>query len=312
MDNKPILLAGIGIRLAGLADQFIPFAERLGIPVLTTWRAADLIPDNHPLFFGRPGCIASKYANKILQECDWLMCIGARLDVQQIGYDWKNFAPNATKVIRHGRDLLKMPDCFTPPDVSEWMDRCKELKAKYPLPESWVDEISLFANEGDIIVPSSAGMACEMLLQRFRVKKGQRIIFAPGLGSMGFGLPMAIGAACAEPTKRVICVEGDGSLQQCASCLQTIRQHNLNIKVFVLNNNGYASIRNTQKNNFGRLLGCDSSSGLTLPETWRIHHAYGVPITEIRINPDTEIRPRMQRKVNANGTITPGRLEDIE
>lgn len=310
--SKPVLLAGYGIRLAGLAGQFIPYIERLGIPVLTTWKAADLIPDNHPLFFGRPGVIASKYANLVVQNCDYLLVLGARLDCQTVGYNIERFAPRAHKVVKDDLKELTIPDCFNGDNCDAWIRQCMEWKQRYPLPESWVDEISLFANEGDIIVPSSAGMACEMLLQRFRVKKGQRIIFAPGLGSMGFGLPMAIGAACAEPTKRVICVEGDGSLQQCASCLQTIRQHNLNIKVFVLNNNGYASIRNTQKNNFGRLLGCDSSSGLTLPETWRIHHAYGVPITEIRINPDTEIRPRMQRKVNADGTITPGRLEDVE
>jgi acetolactate synthase-1/2/3 large subunit len=310
--SKPVLLAGYGIRLAGLADQFIPYIERLGIPVLTTWKAADLIPDNHPLFFGRPGVIASKYANLIVQNCDYLMVLGARLDCQTVGYNIDRFAPHAHKVIKDDLKELTIPDCFKGDNCDAWIRQCMEWKQRYPLPESWVDEISLFANEGDIIVPSSSGMACEMLLQRFRVKKNQRLIFAPGLGSMGFGLPMAIGAACAEPTKRVICVEGDGSIQQCIPCLQTVKHHNLNIALFVVSNNGYASIRNTQKNNFGRLIGCDPEHGMPYMDPWHLSRMYGVPITEIRINPDTEIRPRMQRKVNADGTITPGRLEDIE
>lgn len=306
--DKPVLLAGYGVRLAGLADQFIPYIERLGFPVLTTWKAADLIPDDHPLFFGRPGCIASKYANKIVQGCDYLLALGARLDLATVGYDEKGFAPNAKKVLVD--DLKKLP-IKDGHGSTEWFNQCFEWKHKYPLGPSWVDRISDEVKEGEVLVPSSSGMACEMVLQRFKVKRGQRIIFFPGLGSMGFALPTAIGAAIASG-KRVVCVEGDGSLQHNIQELETIRRLELPIKIFVLNNDGYASIRNTQKNRFGRLLGCDPTCGVTLPNTYKIAQAYGVEIEEIVIDPNTEIHPRLTSKMNADGTITPGRLEDIE
>lgn len=267
--SKPVLLAGYGVRLAGLADQFIPYIERLGIPVLTTWKAADLIPDDHPLFFGRPGCIASKYANKIIQECDYLLILGARLDVGTIGYDEKNFAPKAHKVIKQDLKELYVPDCFTNDHCNQWIAQCCAWKEQYPLPASWVDRISDEVKEGEVLVPSSSGMACEMVLQRFKVKAGQRIIFFPGLGSMGFGLPTAIGAAIASG-KRVVCVEGDGSLQHNIQELATIKALNLPIKLFILENGGYASIRNTQRFRFGRLLGCDTDHGLPLPNIRKV------------------------------------------
>lgn len=310
---KPVLLAGYGVRLAGLADQFIPYIERLGIPVLTTWKAADLIPDDHPLFFGRPGCIASKYANKIIQECDYLLVLGARLDLATIGYSWENFAPKAKKVIIN--DLRCLPD--VPAASDSWFVECRLLKMTYPLGPSWVDIISDECKEGEVLVPSSSGMACESVLQRFKVKRGQRIIFFPGLGSMGFALPSAIGAYFGSidrdhpQGKRVVCVEGDGSLMHNVQELATIATLNLPIKLFIVLNDGYASIRNTQKNRFGRLIGCDKAHGLPMPDVRRVVEAYGVEAEYIELDPDTEIHPRLTSKM-VNGVITPGRLEDIE
>ena len=296
MRTKPVLFLGYGARVSGWADRFL---DGWDTPILTSWRGMDLVADDDPRFFGRPGSIASKYANLIVQNCDHLANVGARLDYPTTGYAPERFAPKAVKT--KGELVFLAPD--------EWWEQCREWKAQYPLGPSWVDTISDFAQPEDVIVPSSSGMACDMFCQRFKVKKGQRVIFSPGLGSMGFALPQAVGAAFASG-RRVVCVEGDGSLQLNAHALQTIRQHNLNIKLFILENNGYASIRNTQKR-FGRFLGCDPSSGMTLPDTQRILDAYGVEATIIHIDPDTEIRPRLKSTI-VDGKIIPGRLEDIE
>ena len=313
--DRPVLLAGNGIRLAGMAEHFVPWAEKLGFPVLTTWKGADLIWEEHPLFFGRPGCIASKYANLIIQNCDYLICLGARLDLPQIGYNMENFAPHAIKAIEKENAERFMNQFHTNSGYGadeEWFEMCREWKEQYPLPKSWVDDISNMMWPEDILVPSSSGMAAEMVLQRFKVKQGQRVIFSPGLGAMGFALPTAIGVAIASK-RRVFCVEGDGSLQVNIQELETIRRLNLPIKIFVLENNGYASIRNTQRNRCGgRLLGCDPSSGLTFPDTRKIAEAYGVDICVIEQDPDEVIRPRMQSTTNEDGTIKPGRLEDVE
>jgi len=312
--NKPVFLAGNGIRLAGMADKFVEFAERVGYPVLTTWKGADLIWDSHPLYFGRPGCIASKYANLIIQNCTHLISIGARLDLPQIGYSMENFAPHAKKIIdkSDAKDTMNRYWDKTFHECGDWIEQCRVWKEQYPLLDSWVDEISLAMGSDDVLVPGSSGMACEMLLQRFKVKKGQRVIFSPGLGAMGFGLPQAIGVALASK-RRVFCVIGDGCLQVNVHCLEVIKRESLPIVIFVLNNGGYASIRNTQRRHCeGRLLGCDDSSGMTLPDIQKIAWAYGVRITEIVIDPDTEIHPRMQSKRMPDGTIVPGRLEDVE
>lgn len=308
--SRPVLLAGYGIRLAGLADQFIPFIERLNIPVLTTWKGADLIPEDHPLFFGRPGCIASKYANMIIQNCDYLLALGARLDLPSVGYDWINFAPKAHKVFKNDLKELAVPDCFEGDNHQAWLDQCAYWKEQYPLGPSWVDRISDECKEGETLVPSSSGMACESVLQRFKVKRGQRIVFFPGLGSMGFALPAAIGAACASGG-RVVCVEGDGSLQHNIQELATIKALNLPIKLFILLNDGYASIRNTQRSRFGRFLGCDPAHGLPMPDIRKVVESYGVEAEYIAIDPASEIHPRLHSTMDKHGRISPGRLEDI-
>ena len=297
-EYRPVVFLGYGYRASGRYErEGIPWE----VPILTSWRGMDLVPDNFPYYFGRPGSISSKYANLIVQNATHLLVIGARLDYPTTGYMPERFGNNAKRV-----ESLPNIDC------REWIIQCGEWKQQYPLPETWVDKISLYAREGDILVPSSSGMASEMFAQCFKVKKNQRVIFAPGLGAMGFALPMAVGCAMAEPTRRVICIEGDGSLQVNVQALQTISQHNLNIKIFVLSNFGYASIRNTQKARCeGRMIGCDPNSGLTFPRTQHLAWTYGVDIEEINISPDTVIRPRLTSRMEGT-KIIPGRLEDIE
>ena len=261
----------------------------------------DLVPHTDGRWFGRPGAVAGRYSNLVVQASTHLLVAGARLDYPTTGFRPNEFAPHAERV-----------DHFPDEDCDEWFAQCRAWKNQYPLPPTWVDEVSVYCQEGDIIVPSSSGMASEMFCQSFKVKENQRIVFSPGLGAMGCALPHAIGCAMAEPTRRVVCIEGDGSLMVNVQCLQTIRQHKLNIRLFILNNGGYASIRNTHKRHFdGRLLGCDALSGLTFPSIQHLAWTYGVEMHEIFISPDTQIRPRLQSRL-VDGKVIPGRLEDVE
>jgi len=371
--RRPVILAGRGIRLAKAEKEFLSLIEKLGIPVLLTWRLVDILPEEHELNFGRPGSIAQRYANFILQSCDLLISIGARLDLAQVGYDYKGFAPKAKKVIMDIDEaeikkidtkidvsivadakeflceFLNQIEAVKKIDRSEWLARCKRWKEKYPvvLPEYYkssryvntyvfIDILSDLLTENDLIVPGSSGSCGEITYQAFRVKRGQRIISSPGLGSMGFGLPQSIGVCLAGGKRRTVCIVGDGGLQHNIQELETLKRLNLPVKLFVLNNDGYAAIRNTQKRFFeGRFVCCDPSSGLTLPDTCKIARAYGLKavritsqrnlkekikkvlemegpvVCELRIDPDLQIAPRISSKVLEDGTIVSSPLEDL-
>lgn len=371
--QRPVILAGNGIRLSGALKDFLDLIEHLKIPVLTTWRAIDFLPENHELFFGRPGSIGQRPANFILQNSDFIMAIGARLDLPQVGFNYQNFARAAKKVIvdidsteikklkmdidvpvcSDARDFIKeflrKKDKFIFKDRSKWISRCREWKSKYPvvLPQYWeqreyvntyvlIDVLSELLSEDDCLVPGSSGGCSEMTMQAFKVKKGQRIFNTPGLGAMGFGLPASIGACLASGKKRTIGIIGDGGLQHNIQELETIARLQLPIKIFILNNNGYASIKNMQKNYFyGHLVGCDPSSGLTLPDTCKIASAYGLKntrilnhtglkecikevlesegpfICDVLVAPQLLTAPRLSSEVRPDGSIVSKPLEDL-
>jgi len=296
-EYRPVVFLGHGYRASGdLERNGIPWE----CPILLSWRLMDVLPDDDPRFCGRPGAIGSKYANLIVQNATHISIIGARLDYPTTGYRPDEFAPNAKRVGVSG--LVRK-------DNTLWLRQCKDWKESYPLPTSWVDVISETMQEGDILVPSSSGMACEMICQRFKVKKGQRVIFSPGLGAMGFAVPQAIGVAKAAPDRMVYCVEGDGSLMVNVQELATLKEVK-NVRLFILCNNGYASIRNTQRR-FGNYLGCDRDSGMPEPDLKKVIESYGIEATFIHIDPETTIHPRLRSTIHEDGTITPGRLEDI-
>jgi acetolactate synthase-1/2/3 large subunit len=320
---RPVVLIGRGYRFAKMDHLW-------NVPMLTTWRAADVIADDHPLFFGRPGSLAPKYANLIVQTATHLEVVGARLDLPQVGYQPENFAPNAVR--------CEIDD--TPCD--EWIEQCRRWKNDYPIirPEYYeseyvnqyvfIDTLSGAMGPDDVLVVGSSGQASDITYPAFKVKKGQRILSSPGLGAMGFGLPAAIGASLASG-RRVICIEGDGSLQLNMQELETMRRLNLNIKLFVLNNGGYATIRNTSKRHFE---GRDHTAGMRLADTGRMLIAYGLTswslsklkpsdnftaflnldgpqVCEVLCDPNLELSPRLRSKM-VDGKIIPGRLEDVE
>jgi len=311
--QRPVIVAGNGIRAAGAVEEFRQAIETLQIPVLTTWLGLDLLGESHHLYAGRPGSIAPRGANFALQNSDLMLVIGARLDMALTGYAHENLARQAVKVmvdideaeIRKMRTAVHLPviadagaflrelnrqlEGTAMPRYDAWVRRCEDWKQRYPIvqPEyreqtdgvstyCLAEAISAELTGQDVVVSGSSGSGIELFLLAFQVKEGQRVLHSRGLGAMGFGLPASIGACIGAGRQRTICVEGDGSFHMNAQELETIRRLELPIKVFVINNNGYASIRSSQANYFQHLVAADSTSGLSLPDITKVAEAYGL------------------------------------
>ncbi len=336
--ERPIILAGNGIRLAGAENEFLDLVNQLNIPVLTTWLGIDLLPELHKFFIGRPGAIAPRGANFALQNSDCLLIIGSRLDMALTGYAHDKFARAAKKImvdidsaeikkIKTNIDiqiyadaklficeLLNRINKIKPKPSSSWLSRCREWKEKYPvvLPEHRLHRGSvstyffseILADElsgNDLIVPGSSGNSVELFLLVFKVKAGQRIFHNRGLGAMGFGLPASIGACIASGRKRTICVDGDGGFQLNIQELETVARLKLPIKYFVINNGGYASIRAMQMNYFQQLVGSDPESGLTFPDIIKVATAYG--LSTMRIEDQNDLRNKIRDVLNLPGPV---------
>jgi acetolactate synthase-1/2/3 large subunit len=336
--ERPVVLVGNGVRLGGARGEMRRLIERLGVPVLTTWPAHDMVPDDHPLMVGRPGPLAPRGANFTLQNADWLLSLGARLDLVVTGYAPQNFARAARKIMVDidGAELRKMgntidiPVCadvkafiaemirqldrVKPRDRSAWDRRWREWQTKYPVvvPEyrNLAEGVSTYvlgeaiaeaAAPDDVIVSGSSGAGIEIFCLAVRLKEGQRLFLTTALGAMGNGLPGLIGACIANRRRRTISVDGDGGLQLNIQELETARRLQLPIKLFVLNNDGYASIRTSQSRYFGRLAGADATSGVTLPELRGVVEAYGLPYT--RIDTDRGLAGRVRELLDAPGPI---------
>ncbi|WP_460044951.1 thiamine pyrophosphate-binding protein [Pseudomonas sp. S2_H01] len=370
--KRPGIIAGSGIRMAGAVEAFTRLVERAGIPVMPTWLAMDLIEDDHPLYGGRPGSIAPRWANFTLQNCDLLIVLGSRLDMALTAYNHAHFAPGAKKVVVDidPAEIAKLQMPIDVPVVSDvkpfiealratievqplpaysaWQARIDNWRVRYPLlqPEHsddtdgvsmyhFTDRLSTFLKEGDVIAPGSSGFAAELFLLNIRLKKGQRCFHNRGTGSMGFGIPAAIGACLASGRRQTICVEGDGGLQMNIQELATLAGQNLPVKCFVINNQGYASIRTSQNAHFKLLVGADATSGLALPQLEQLAAAYGVGyaridahagldstlldvlersgpvICEVMVQVDEARVPRVMTRINEQGKPVTGALEDL-
>jgi acetolactate synthase-1/2/3 large subunit len=336
--ERPVILAGNGVRLAGAEREFLNLVNQLNIPVLTTWLGIDLLPESHNLFIGRPGSIAPRGANFALQNSDCLLVIGSRLDMALTGYAHDRFARAAAIImvdidsneIGKMKTLVDLPICadakafinelsnavdmIKVKPLSSWLLRCQEWKAKYPVvlaehrihrgsvstyyfSDVLADELS----NNDLVVPGSSGNCVEIFLLVFKVKSGQRVFHNRGLGAMGFGLPASIGACIASGRSRTICVDGDGGFQLNIQELETISHLQLPIKLFVMNNGGYASIRAMQMNYFQQLIGADSKSGLTLPDIIKVAAAYG--LNTMRIVDQDDLRTQIRDVLNMPGPV---------
>jgi acetolactate synthase-1/2/3 large subunit len=336
--KRPVILAGNGVRSSGAVKEFVSMAEQLGIPVLTTWLGMDLIPSDHPLYAGRPGGMAPRGSNFTIQNSDLLICIGTRIDLGMVGYSYENLAREAKKIVvdideseisKLGfkvdvpvisdagafiKSILKEKLKWTNDPSGNWLNQIKAWHKKYPLvvedqldpnqPLSAYNFSHTLSNElsnEDILAPGSSGFACEIFLLCYQNKSGQRMYHNRGTGSMGFGLPTSIGACLGSGLKRTICVDGDGGFQMNIQELETVKRLDLPLKIFIVNNDGYASIRSSQSNYFQRKVAADSSSGLTLPDMIKVAKAYGLE-TFLIDNPLT-IKEDLRKALDTPGPV---------
>lgn len=337
--QRPLLFAGNGIRLAHAEKEFEQLRMLLRIPTVATWCAADLVPSNDPLYVGRPGSVAARGANFALQNSDFLLAIGVRLDFAITGYAPQNLARGAHKAVvdideaelkklhphvqqpiradakQFLAELWNQKDSIRLSDHSAWDARCADWKTRYPVvteehrkPTGPVSVFHLAEVIGtevkpqDRLVVGNSGSAIEIYLLAFPTLHSQRLFHTAGLGAMGYAIPMAIAVATANPGREVIAVDGDGGFMFNIQELETIRRLRLPIKFFVLNNDGYSSIRASQKAYFGEAtLGSDKSNGLTIPDLTQVGTAFGLSSTTIKNQQN--LRADVRRILNMKGPV---------
>jgi acetolactate synthase-1/2/3 large subunit len=370
--RRPVILAGGGIRGSGGVEDFWKLIEKLRIPVTTAWNAHDLLWDDHPLYCGRPGTVGTRGGNFVVQNSDFLLSLGCRMNIRQISYNWENFARDAflAAVDIDGAELEKPTlsvDLPIQADVGQfmremrkidyedgnrahrdWLDWCRRINGTYPVvlpeyrrkaepvnPYVFMESLSERLGGEDVVVAGN-GSACVCSFQAMKITRGLRLFTNSGCASMGYGLPASIGVALARGGSRVICLEGDGSIQMNLQELQTVVHNNLNIKIFWLNNAGYHSIRQTQRNLFNsRFCGISADTGVSFPSAERIAYAYGIPffrleshhglscgldrviasegpaICEVILDPAQDFAPKLSAKILPDGTMVSPSLEDM-
>lgn len=314
--NKPVILIGGGLsrpKFKGL----LPLFEALGIPLMFTWNAADYLPDDHFLNFGRPNTWGQLSANLLIQQSDLVLSIGSRLGLQQTGFAWEQFAPLAKIVqvdidpaeLAKGRPTLTIGVHADAAVFSEtllnsrirfegkaWVQTCNQVVSLLPgiseqntkselfiQPQELISEIGQLAPANAAFSSSSSGGTFTVTMQAIELREHQRLISNKGLASMGYGTAAAIGLSLADTSRQVISLEGDGGFAQNLQELGTAAWNQLNVKFLIFSNSGYASIRMTQKNYFhGNWIGCDRETGLGLPDLKFLAQAYGIPYTQLK------------------------------
>jgi len=319
--ERPLLWVGHGIRLAKAEALFRQVFDGLGVPALVSWQAADLVPDDHPLFIGRAGTYGQRWANFALQNCDALVTLGTRLAIPQRGYNDTEFARTAKKVIVE-IDPAELEKFRFPVDVpvlgnvadflaaladasrkhplpvsgwAAWIDRCRDWRHRYPMAKAptcdesgvnsywFIDRLSAKLSRDDVIV-TDMGTSLTCTHAAIRLQEGQRLLTSTGLGEMGYGLPGAIGAALAEPRRRVILIVGEGSLMMNLQELQTMQHHGLPIKIFMLNNKGYLTIKHTHHALYGSggtATATAPATGVSFPDFAKLAPAFGIDYRRI-------------------------------
>jgi len=369
--DRPVILAGSGVRAANALEEFREMAALLRIPVTTAW-THDLIASDDELFCGRPGTIGERAGNFTVQNADALLVLGSRLNIRQVSYNWRSFARNAY-TMQVDVDAAELGKPTVRPDMAihcdlkvflqemlrqvpeagyrssrhcEWLNWCRERVRRYPVvqekhrasvspvnPYYFIEQLFASLGEDDVVVCGNAA-ACIVPYQVAKLKAGQRLISNSGSASMGYDLPAAVGAAVGRTGGRVICIAGDGSIQLNVQELQTIFHHRLPIKIFVLANGGYLSIRQTQSNFFGNLVGESEASGTSFPDMTKLAGAYGLPamrldsalqlssirtwldipgpaLCQVMLDPGQEFEPRLKSRQLPDGQLVSPNLEDM-
>lgn len=317
---RPLLWLGVGIRMADAVEKIEHLVASLNIPVLLSWSAIDLLPSDHPLVMGSAGVYGQRAANLILQSCDYLLTIGTRLAIPQVGYDITELArsaKNITVVDIDSFELKKYPTRFNQPvcaDAADWISEmqaqveavpvpakpqwihwCAQTKERFPKigPEhedqdGFINSYRFMQKLGPLMKPAQIvvtdmGTALLSGHQALSITPPQRLITSQGLGEMGFGLPSAIGASFATHKGEVLCLNCDGGMMMNLQELQTVVHHALPIKIIIFNNDGYLMIKHTQKSVLrGRYAGTDKNSGVSCPDYSKLATAFGIPSHQIR------------------------------
>lgn len=312
--KRPVILLGHGIRLGHAVSEARELYNYLGIPVLTSWNGVDLIEEEHPLYFGRPGAVGHRAANFIQQTADFVLTIGSRLNLLSTGYNYDSFLANANhvmvdidehemdkksvhpqlKVVCDAKDfiqaMLAHKDQIMQKDRTAWLDHCNFLKERYPvqIPEQaagegfvsnyhLIDEISRQMTAQDVYQFTSSGTTVDIAMKVFQIKWGQRAFLTKGLAAMGYDIPACVGSCIASGYRRTVCVTGDGSAAMNMQELEVIYRLKLPVKLFIADNKGYSMIYGSQNGNFqGHLTGCTKETGLTLPDMGAVAEAFGI------------------------------------
>ena len=372
--ERPVILAGNGIRCAHAVELFSDLVKLLKIPVVVSRTAMDLLSYEDEFYIGRSGIDADRAGNFAVQNSDLLLVMGSRLGIRQVGYNWQSYARKAKIIhididsselskksinayLNIESDLKDFMNIFQSrvreeriPLFTNWLEKCHKYKQRYTQfvfdktetnktgedvvnPYLFMEKLSSALSATDTIVCGN-GSAFIITTQTGHVKKGQRWFFNSGCASMGYELPAAIGASIGNNDSRVICMAGDGSIMMNIQELVTISSHKLPIKIFVYCNNGYLSIRQSQKAFFGRLVGESPESGVGLPELGKVANAFGIPdlqisnknlvegityalategpiLCEVLVDPSQEFEPRSSSKQMPDGSIVSTPLEDM-
>ena len=368
--KAPLVLAGTGINLSGADDKLLQFLDKYRLPVVTAWNANDTVAYENPYYVGMPGTVGMRSGNFAIQNCDLLISLGCRMNIRMIGYTHHDFAKNAFKAVVDvdPRELIKptvQVDLPIHTDVNrflevmleqnyepiethkEWVKWCRDLLFKYPTvrseyhsdglinPYLFIDKLFDQLDPADRIVCGN-GAACVITFQAAKIKQGQRMFTNSGCAAMGYGFPAALGVAVADNSKRTICIDGDGSIMMNIQELATVAHNKLDMKVFILNNNGYLSIRQTQRNLFQPpFIGIDSESGVGFPNFEKLADAFGLEyfridrestsediltkvlsykgpcICEAVVDPNQNFEPKSSSKVLPDGRIVSPSLDDM-
>lgn len=371
--KRPVVFAGGGVRLSGAHADFLKLIERLGVPVVTGWNAHDTLWNAHPLYCGRPGTVGDRGGNMVTQSADLLLVLGSRLNIRQVSYNWQSFAREAFKiwvdidplelqkpnvvpdmpVVADLKDLipalLAEPDAGPGTEQVEWLQWARERVRRFPAvlpdyrahgplihPYVAMDELFRQLQPEDVVVTGN-GSACVVSFQAAQIKQGQRLWTNSGCATMGYDLPAAIGVAVATGgDKRVIAIAGDGSIMMNLQEMQTIAGYGFPVKVFLLNNSGYVSIFQTQRNFFnGVEVGGGPKSHVTFPDFAKVAAAFGFAyvraenhtelpgaiaqalatdgpvICELLLDEHVGFAPKLGAKAHPDGRITSPALEDL-
>lgn len=338
--KRPVFHAGYGIRLSGGYEVFKEVAEKLNIPVVTYWNAIDLIETDNPLYCGRAGNMGDRPGNFAIQNADLILAVGTRISIRQVGYNWKTWAREAEVIMvdidpaemkKHtihvdmpiwadAKDFLNKINSSVNEKVNnnqDWLNTCQAWKKKYPVVlerhrqengktanvYAFIDYLSSQLPENTLTAVSN-GACCVVGSQAYVIKKGSRFANNSAVASMGYGLPAAIGTCIGGGRKDTICLEGDGSIMMNLQELQTVLTNKLPIKIFLINNNGYHSIRITQTNLFSNhcKVGIGEESGdLSFPQFKKIAEAFGYPYFSASSN--AEMQKAVQDTLNTSGPV---------